>query len=387
MSDNLPAVVEDRAPVRRSDVDDWIPVLADVGALAARIAGTEFVPRGLRDSVPAVAAAILYGREAGLSPMTALSQTHVIEGKPALSSEAMRGLVLRAGHQIQTLEATGAIVRMRGRRRGDEEWGSEVVWTIDMARAAGLLGKNNWKNYPRQMLTARCSAELCHRDFPDVIFGYRAAEELDGIDEEPTSEQPSTGARVSRAKKTTPAKKALPAGAPLEAPTDRPAAAPGPPLPGEDGFVDIDPPRGSGGTEQPVGGGGSSEGEASDPPPPAGDNAPDNDGDEPGTEGSVGGSSAPEAPAQERRGPRKASAAQLRMIEALLTDLEVDNDRDERHLIAGTIAGRSARISSMKDLTAGDASKVIDTLPKIPNKAALSELLDAMEDAKGDEDA
>lgn len=372
MTDNLPAIVgPDHATARRNDVDDWIPVLADVGTLATRIADTEFVPRGLRGSVPATAAAILYGREAGLSPMTALSQTHVIEGKPALSAEAMRGLVLRAGHQIQTLEATGAIVRMRGRRRGEEEWGAEVVWTIDMARAAGLTGKNNWKNYPRQMLTARCSAELCHRDFPDVIFGYRAAEELDGEDLEPAGEQPQTGAKVSRTAKKSAAKKAAPSQPPPLEVASRPAVAPGPPLPGEDGYAG---PSDGGTPEQPAGGEGSSEGEASEPAPPAGDN--------PGSE-ETGGSSDPAAPPA--NGPRKATRAQLRMIEASMSSLGVDEDRDERHLIAGALAHRA--VASMNDLTSGDASKVIDTLARCKDKAALNDLLDAVEDAKGDEDA
>src|SRR5690606_9303304 len=104
--------------------------------------------------------------------------------------------------------------------------------------------------------------------------------------------------------------------APVEDPKDRPAAAaPGPPLPGEEGYDQVVPARGDGGAPVlPVGGEGSSEGEASEPEPPAGDDVPDVSGDEPGSEGSVGGSSDPEA-APERRGPRKATRAQLRMIE------------------------------------------------------------------------
>lgn len=373
MNDNLPALPDTTSrEVAATDTDSWVGVVAQVAKLAEHIAGTEFVPRQMRNSAPAVAAAILYGREAGLSPMTALSQTHVIEGKPALSSEAMRGLVLRAGHRIRTLEATGAIVRVQGRRAGEEEWGGEVVWTIDMARAAGLLGKKNWQNYPRQMLFARASAELCHRDFPDVIFGYRAAEELDAEDDlDRATAQPSAGTKVARGRKA-PAKKAL--GAPAM-PTERPPTIQGPPLPGEDGYAAHD---------QPAGGEGSSEGEASEPVPPAGVVSPESSGveGEAGDAPEVAASGDASSPATAPRPPRPITKPQLRMVEASLSGLGVDQDRDERHLIAGAICGRA--VTSMNDLSSGDASKLIDTLAMVPDKAALNELLDGLDAAHPD---
>ena len=56
----------------RDIVDGWGRQLADVAKLAGLIAGSPFVPEGLRSDA-AVAAAVLTGREIGIGPMTSLA--------------------------------------------------------------------------------------------------------------------------------------------------------------------------------------------------------------------------------------------------------------------------------------------------------------------------
>ena len=189
------------------DTDSWTYVVAEVAKLAQHIAGTEFVPKGLRGNAPAVCAAILYGREVGLPPMTSLRDIYVTNGRPAMYAEAMRGLVLAAGHDIEVTESTGAVCTMRSRRKGRTEWTAPVSWNLDMARAAGLLPAkpdSAWNHYPRQMLVARCTAELCRRDFPDVIHGMTTVEEVDDRPREADSEaQRTKRTRVSRARPST----------------------------------------------------------------------------------------------------------------------------------------------------------------------------------------
>lgn len=138
--------------------------------LACRVAGTEFVPKGLRGKPEAVLACILAGHEAGLSPMTSLRQIYVVDGRPAMAAELMRALVLRAGHELWTEESTSTRAIVCGSRAGSARE-SRVAWTEDDARRAGLLGKDNWKKYPRAMLLARATTELCRMIFPDVLAG------------------------------------------------------------------------------------------------------------------------------------------------------------------------------------------------------------------------
>lgn len=152
------------------DVDGWAPMLPAVGDLAGKIAGTNFVPKSLRGKPAEVAACILTGREIGIGPMEALQKVYVVDGKPTMSAELMRALVLRAGHEITYPALTDDKVTVAGRRRGSDKW-TEVTWTLKDAQRVGLAGKDTWKKHPRQMLSARATSELCRLLFPDALGG------------------------------------------------------------------------------------------------------------------------------------------------------------------------------------------------------------------------
>jgi hypothetical protein len=117
----------------------------------------------------------MFGDEIGVGPMTALQGVHVIDGRPFLSAELMRALVLSAGHRIRVIESTGTRCVVLGWRREDVPYsdaqGIRVEWTIEMARAAGLAGRGAWRTYPRALLVARASADLCRMAFPDIVRG------------------------------------------------------------------------------------------------------------------------------------------------------------------------------------------------------------------------
>jgi hypothetical protein len=137
---------------------------------AQKIANTPFVPSAFRGKPEAVFAAILYGEELGIGPMQSLNSIHVIEGKPGMSPELMRGLVARAGHRIDVKEASADRVVLWG-KRADNESEATVTWTMEDARLAGLAGRGAWKTYPRAMLLARATSELCRMIFADVVAG------------------------------------------------------------------------------------------------------------------------------------------------------------------------------------------------------------------------
>jgi RecT family len=144
--------------------------------LAGRIHNTRFVPKALRGDPHEVLACILTGAELGLGPMTSLRMINVIDGRPAASAELMRALVNRAGHRLSVVEAKQDKVTLYGRRR---DTGSEatVTWTVEDAKRAQLWGKGAWSTYPRSMLLARATSELCRQIFSDVIGGLYTPEE------------------------------------------------------------------------------------------------------------------------------------------------------------------------------------------------------------------
>lgn len=207
------------ARLERDVVDGWARQVQDVARLADYIAQTDFVPEALRNQPAAVAAAILAGREIGLGPMASLQHLHVIKGRPSMSAQMMRALVLAAGHTIRVHESTTTRCVLVGARRGGPE--QAVTWTMDDARKAGINGHGQWQTYPRQMLLARATAELCRAMFPDVLGGMAyTPEEADDMTEATVAplEAPTPTRTVRRTRKAATPKTPPPADVQTEAP-------------------------------------------------------------------------------------------------------------------------------------------------------------------------
>jgi hypothetical protein len=187
--DQAQPATEPQAPVvfQNSPLVQWAYEARQAGLIAKSLAHTSFVPASLRGKPQDVTAAILAGQELGLQPMASLRSMDVIQGTPALRAHAMRGLVQSKGHSVQVLESTPDLCKMRGRRKGEDEW-QEVTWTIKRATDLGLTGKSEWKKQPQTMLVARATGEICRLIAADVLFAMPyAAEELDRSESAPAA--------------------------------------------------------------------------------------------------------------------------------------------------------------------------------------------------------
>lgn len=138
---------------------------------AEYLAGTDLVVRQLQGKPANIAFIMLIARALGMDAAWGLTRIYIVEGKPTLAAETMRALVLREGHHIHFQTLSSEQVVMVGWREGQEEWPTEVKWDLEDARRAGVLGKNTWKAFPQDMLTARCTTRLCRLIFPDVLMG------------------------------------------------------------------------------------------------------------------------------------------------------------------------------------------------------------------------
>lgn len=326
------------------DTDGWTDVLPAVGDLAAKIAGTEFVPDSMRGKPAVVAAAILYGRELSLPPMTALRSIHVIKGTPSLKPEAMRAMVLAAGHDLRFDEMTSSRCVITGRRKGQEQ-STTVTYTMDDAKRAGLAGQQQYQKMPRQMLAARATAELCRLIFADVIGGLMADVEVDDIEAMEPAPAPTTTIRRKRA--ATAPSAAADAPEPAPAPVDTPVD-PEPVLDDdivEAEIVEDDP----------------------EPTPSADDEAVALVQDELGAEvieerptQARGAALAREALAQSREPDAKITDAQMRALQAGFKEVGI-TDRAERLRIARGFAQRDS-LASASELTVAEASAVLEAL-------------------------
>jgi hypothetical protein len=323
------------------DFDSWTAVASEVVKLANVIYDTPFVPDGLR-SGPAVAAAILAGRELGLGPMTALANVHVIKGKPGLSALLMRALILAQGHQWRDVEVTDTRAVIEGKRKGESEW-TRVAFTADQAKQA----KIDLTGYPQDKLYARATTRLARRKFADVIAGmpYSAEDLADGgaalagesYHELENSSRgqadtpaPRTAQRRTRAPKSEGPGPAMPDG---KAPGG-PVAGPDPslpPLPGED---EPDP--------RPAAGAGA---EDAFPSPAASSASADIDHDQHGT----------------------ATRGKGGQLTALWTILSTefgfgDDQKEQARVVVEQIIGRDLDGGTTGDLSYNEARVVLDTL-------------------------
>ena len=158
--------------------------------LADMICDTQMVPQALRGHPDALVAVILQGYELGLGPMQSLRSVVMIQGTPTLKAETMRAMMLARGHAYR-LEATDEVATFECHRR---EWPAErwdtFTFTMADAKRANLVGKDNWKMYPRSMLSARVTSEAARAVFPDVVAGVSYTPEEIG-DTAPASPPPT----------------------------------------------------------------------------------------------------------------------------------------------------------------------------------------------------
>jgi len=177
--------------------------------IADRLSQSSFVPAQFRGKPVELTAAMLAGLEVGLSPMSAMRSFDIISGQAAPRAITLRAIVQSHGHEMVLLESTESRCRMKGRRKGSQEW-QTVTWTMDRAKNLGLTGKDNWKKQPGAMLTARATSELARLIASDAILGigYSSEEVADGgvYDEQVTADTTAPSAAPATRKMSRPQK-------------------------------------------------------------------------------------------------------------------------------------------------------------------------------------
>lgn len=144
---------------------------------AEALSGASLLPESYRGKPANLLLALEYGSALGIAPMVAVQEIHVIKGKPTLSALLQAALVRRAGHTLRvTGDSTSATCDII--RADDPTFTFSTTWTLDRAKAAGLLTNDSWRKYPDNMLKARAISECARNACPDVIagFGYTAEE-------------------------------------------------------------------------------------------------------------------------------------------------------------------------------------------------------------------
>ena len=153
--------------------------LTEAIEVAKLMAHSGMVPKQYEGNPGAVLVAIQMGAELGLSPMSAIQNIAVINGRPSLWGDAMLALIVShpkcedvvESFDEKTMTAT-CMVKRSGRTP------IERTFSMADAKTAGLQGKQGpWSQYPKRMLQQRARGFALRDAFPDALRGIISCEE------------------------------------------------------------------------------------------------------------------------------------------------------------------------------------------------------------------
>ena len=147
--------------------------LQDITQMAEVAAGSKMF--GFKNPQEAMAIMLLCQAE-NLHPAVAMRDYHVIQGRPALKADAMLARFQQAGGSVNWKDYTDE--KVTGVFSHPSGGSLEVSWSLAQAKSIGIANKDNWKNYPRAMLRARCVSEGIRSVYPGCVVGVYTPEEI-----------------------------------------------------------------------------------------------------------------------------------------------------------------------------------------------------------------
>jgi len=142
---------------------------------------------GFKNTEEAMAIMLLCQAE-NLHPAIAMRDYHVIQGRPALKADAMLARFQQVGGKVDWKEYTDE--KVTGVFSHPQGGSLEVTWTLAKAKLIGIANKDNWKNYSRAMLRARCASEGIRSVYPGCVVGVYTPEEVADFAPTPVRAEP-----------------------------------------------------------------------------------------------------------------------------------------------------------------------------------------------------
>ncbi len=163
------------------DGENALEILKEPKAL-----GEVFAESGMFTDVKTAAQAvvkIIAGKELGLSPIESMNSLYMVNGKIAVSSKIIASLVKKSGKYDYTIEKLDdqECTLIFYQLNGEKVDLGKSTFTFKDAAKAGLVNKDNWKNYPRNMMFARALSNGARWYCPDATASFYSVEELEGV--------------------------------------------------------------------------------------------------------------------------------------------------------------------------------------------------------------
>lgn len=174
--------------------------LTEAMEFSRMIANSSFCPSQMKGKPGDVILALQMGAEIGLSPMQAIQNISVINGRPCLWGDGLIAVAMSSPNYVSHREweegslQDGTLIAYCGvtRKNAEEHIRS---FSIEEAKKAGLWGKAGpWTNYPARMLQMRARGFAIRDKFADSLRGIQSAEEVSDyqvIESKPRQQQPA----------------------------------------------------------------------------------------------------------------------------------------------------------------------------------------------------
>lgn len=157
---------------------DQLMTFADI------VSKSGMIPKDYFQKPGNIIVAVQMGVEIGLKPMQSLQNISVINGRPSLWGDALIALVKKSPvceYIKESFSKDGKVAYCEVKRK-DEKEPQIRSFSLEDARIAGLLGKDNWKKYPKRMIQLRARAWALRDVFPDVLLGMQVTEEMEDFE-------------------------------------------------------------------------------------------------------------------------------------------------------------------------------------------------------------
>ena len=160
--------------VQFSDMDGMV-------RFAGAVVKSGLAPKSMA-RVEQVFIALQMGMEVGLSPMQAVQNIAVINGKPSIYGDGALALAMGTGRVEDFEERIDGEGDKRGAtctvKRKGVATPTVITFSVADAKTAGLWGKSGpWKQFPNRMLQMRARGFALRNAFPDALHGLITAEE------------------------------------------------------------------------------------------------------------------------------------------------------------------------------------------------------------------
>lgn len=161
--------------------------LALINRFAERYANSQMVPDIYKNKPDNCFVACELAARMNVSPILVMQNLYIVQGKPSWAGQACKALIdgcgkFRDSEYIfigeQGASDWGCYLQAVSNRTGKTVKGTTVTWQMAVDEDWVNKKGSKWKTMPEQMIKYRAAAFFARTECPEVLMGFRTADEV-----------------------------------------------------------------------------------------------------------------------------------------------------------------------------------------------------------------